>query len=999
MKEIRCPECNSEDTYFSKKKQKYVCEDCECEFVDEASLRPKNVFFSYAHDDNEWLVRKIKQDVEKHGHSVWIDRNEIKSGDDWRESITSGLLSSNGVVSFLSRHSVRVPGVCLDELRIALSSRNGNIKTVLLEGEKDVSPPSSISDIQWLDLSDWKREFENKLTWEAWYQSKIQQLCAILDKDEFASFSGDVDSLQGLLKVSTTDSKEQQLISKTFIGRKWLSDAVEEWRSNKYASSVFLLLGAPGIGKSCFAANQLHYNPNVICGVFCEWDKESQKDAKNIIKTIAFKLATKLPDYRKILLTKFECRGTDFIQALGAADLFEQILIQPLSELIDGGRDKKIIVIDGLDEAGSNDDNELAVLLAKFSHRLPHWIGLLITSRPESIIKQTFSAYNPYEYSPMSDFNTSDISEYIELNLSNEEGFNKDTVLPTILTKCEGNFLFASMFIEGVKNRTIDLRNIALYPEGLDAIYTQNFTRLFVGELEYSLPRKILEIILASDKMPLEMICDILNISKYEFLSFKTKLGSILVEIKAAYSEKNYYTYFSFCHKSIIDWLSDYDKSGRFYVDVISGYKSILEYFIEKIKKQIPTGECESMEEYTDSYIRNHIIAYFVKTKNWDKLSKFLLETDTPLFPYWRCLTMFPKTYDISILLNSLWKNPERDEYFNLLQRFGESSYILEILGQFKEKFGINQFSDDLFETYVDIVHLNGGYQDSVKIYDDYLSLYKEEEIYKNRTLMHYSIRRLHHSMFFAPVQKLIERALILLEHIREEEAPKDYNELLFLIGGNLGLLSGNFEFAGNWLDKCEDFADKICNRDFQSRAARKRADLLTVNGELDSALTLISRYINLESIPKTRYEIYLLGSLGEVYRCLKDYKNAKKAFDLLLTMANDRGIIGWVAHANLALANLYCDSSCDNHAFENSLEYLNKAKALYEKIQQAWGIINSAIVEFKIVSRFSSVNEDLISKMRDVKRKADDVQYKYEAQIIDKLLSGMTCDHQLLFL
>lgn len=313
MKVMRCPKCNSEDVYFSKKKQKYVCEDCENEFIDKDSLRPKKVFFSYAHDENEWLVRKIKDDVEKHGHSVWIDRSEIKSGDNWRTSITNGLLSSNGVVSFLSRHSVRIPGVCLDELRIALSTKNGNIKTVLLEGEKDVSPPSSISDIQWLDFSGWKAEFENKATWDSWYQSKIEQLYSILDKDEFATFSGEVEMLQGLLKVSITDSKEQQLISKPYIGRKWLSDIVEQWRIDKNSSSVFLLLGAPGIGKSCFAANQLHFNYNAICGIFCEWDKESQKNVKNIIKTIAFKLATKLPDYRMMLLNKFKYRQDDYI--------------------------------------------------------------------------------------------------------------------------------------------------------------------------------------------------------------------------------------------------------------------------------------------------------------------------------------------------------------------------------------------------------------------------------------------------------------------------------------------------------------------------------------------------------------------------------------------------------------------------------------------------------------------------------------------------------------
>lgn len=137
----RCPGCGSDNIYFSKKRQVYVCEDCELEFAEERSdIQVKTIFFSYAHDENEWLVQKLKVDIEQRGHKVWIDKSEIKSGDDWRQSITEGILSSSGVIAFLSKHSVRIPGVCLDELRIALSVKNGNIKTVLLEDESEVLP-------------------------------------------------------------------------------------------------------------------------------------------------------------------------------------------------------------------------------------------------------------------------------------------------------------------------------------------------------------------------------------------------------------------------------------------------------------------------------------------------------------------------------------------------------------------------------------------------------------------------------------------------------------------------------------------------------------------------------------------------------------------------------------------------------------------------------------------------------------------------------------------
>lgn len=372
MPDVICPECGSENVFFSKKRQIYVCEDCEHTFdVDIKSSKRRKIFFSYAHDENEWLVSKFKKDLENRGFEIWIDRSEIKSGDDWRRTITEGLLESNGVVAFLSKHSVRVPGVCLDEIIIALSVKGGNIRTVLMESENDVIPPSSISGIQWLDLSGWTSEVCKIETWQAWYDSKLDELQKSLERDDFSSFSGDIETINKTLNVVVTDSKEHLLASKPYFGRKWLGDMVENWRSTDTDSQVLIIYGAPGLGKSAFVANQLHFNSHVLCGFFCEWDKESQKDPKNISKALAFKLSTQLPDYRKILLSRLEGRGTDYLKALTASETFEQLIVQLLSELIDGGRDRQIIFVDGLDEADTGGSNEFAQILSESAKKLP----------------------------------------------------------------------------------------------------------------------------------------------------------------------------------------------------------------------------------------------------------------------------------------------------------------------------------------------------------------------------------------------------------------------------------------------------------------------------------------------------------------------------------------------------------------------------------------------------------------------------------------------------
>ena len=91
------------------------------------------IFLSYGHDGNEELVRLIKADLEKRGYDVWFDKSEIKAGNDWRRSITEGIARSHKFVSFLSKHSTRDPGVCRDEIAIAIGVKGDSIQTILVE--------------------------------------------------------------------------------------------------------------------------------------------------------------------------------------------------------------------------------------------------------------------------------------------------------------------------------------------------------------------------------------------------------------------------------------------------------------------------------------------------------------------------------------------------------------------------------------------------------------------------------------------------------------------------------------------------------------------------------------------------------------------------------------------------------------------------------------------------------------------------------------------------
>jgi len=115
------------------------------ELLNTKTKTPIRIFISYGHPEEE-ICRKIANVIRDRGHKVWFDRDSIKAGEEWRRSITEGIMQSQSVLSMLSRHSVRNPGVCLNEMRIAIGVKGGNIRTILLEPESLVEAPATLMD-------------------------------------------------------------------------------------------------------------------------------------------------------------------------------------------------------------------------------------------------------------------------------------------------------------------------------------------------------------------------------------------------------------------------------------------------------------------------------------------------------------------------------------------------------------------------------------------------------------------------------------------------------------------------------------------------------------------------------------------------------------------------------------------------------------------------------------------------------------------------------------
>lgn len=989
-----CVECSSPDIYFSRKSGSWVCEDCQASFAEPAvaSGRP-NLFFSYGHDSNTGLVLRLRGDLERRGYRVWLDQSEVKAGDDWRRTVTDGLISADTVISFLSRHAVRDPGVCLDELRIALCVRDRVIKSVLLEPEESVATPSSLSHIQWLDMSDWRaRHDRGPDEFEPWYAEKLSALLAVIQDSNAEVFAGEITRLRRVLAPQLSDARERYLLAQPFVGRDWLSVEVEEWRQSVDGSRALVILGGPGLGKSAFAARQLHYAPQVVCGVFCEWRSGVMADASTILRTIAFKLASKLPDYRRVLLETLAGADSARQDSLQPAALFDILLGYPLSQLVDGERERSVILIDGLDEAGGTTENSLAWVLAENLSRLPRWIGVVITSRPEPVILEAFAGMRPLMLQPDEARNLADVYHYFAVSLAAQlaENPRKLQVLDDLTERSEGSFLFARLLVDEVASGRLGLDRDLEHPRGLRGFYTESFRRRYTDSTGYRATRSVLELIVAGRELPGQVIVALAE-DPYQVNDALAEMGSMILRSDARVrGSSRPLGMVGFCHKSLVDWLSDSSASGRFYVDPKRGAGRLAAYARLQLEKAADRDTQTADADPLLAYLRGSLVDWHVRADAWSELEDFLIDPGTPLEPYWRALPLFPATHDDSRLCARLWASSERPSFLASLQREGEAELVRDVLERLARHIGFGALGAELVNLLVDVVHLGGGYRDAVRLCEEYLTTTDPAAQSARPDLVRLAIRKLHHSMFFMPVTSLLAEAHELLSRVDPVDAPEEYNELLFLIGGNLGVLSGDFEQAGAWLAKSSKFAHARGASDFIVRAVRKQVDLLWLEGRQEEALELASGYLPESLDGASRYEIYLTAAWAEACRGLGRFVDATRAYESVARASVARGIKGFQAHAVLGLAAV-AQSQAQT---ADALALARRARAEYERIGHCWGT-----VAVELVAGAASLQECEVS-VGEALSLAQDLGYRYEAGCLERLAEGKPAgDYRLLFL
>ena len=80
--------------------------------------KPK-IFLSYARDDFE-TVQRIHNDLKRFGLDIWLDKESILGGQNWKVEVKKAIRKSNYFLAILSKNSVSHEGYVQKELRVAL---------------------------------------------------------------------------------------------------------------------------------------------------------------------------------------------------------------------------------------------------------------------------------------------------------------------------------------------------------------------------------------------------------------------------------------------------------------------------------------------------------------------------------------------------------------------------------------------------------------------------------------------------------------------------------------------------------------------------------------------------------------------------------------------------------------------------------------------------------------------------------------------------------------
>ncbi|NER26332.1 MAG: TIR domain-containing protein [Symploca sp. SIO1C4] len=163
--------------HFQDEQAPCVPTDLHCEYITESIKNANNlmseVLISYA-DDDRGTMEKIRKSLRRESITVWTNRTDIQTGEDFSEAIKRGIEQTDNLVYLLSPASV-TSTYCQQELDLAVSLNKRIIPVLVYETDPKLIP-DVMRQLQYIDLTDNVKE--------EGYQLDESQLLRIINQEQ-----------------------------------------------------------------------------------------------------------------------------------------------------------------------------------------------------------------------------------------------------------------------------------------------------------------------------------------------------------------------------------------------------------------------------------------------------------------------------------------------------------------------------------------------------------------------------------------------------------------------------------------------------------------------------------------------------------------------------------------------------------------------------------------------------------------------------------------------
>ena len=400
--------------------------------------------------------------------------------------------------------------------------------------------------------------------------------------------------------------------------REWVFNNVQNWLDDRNSQNRVMVISAnAGMGKSVIAAvicKRMQEAGRLSGSHFCQHNNARYRNPQLMLQSLACHLCHALPEYKQALVKQLLRNLGKDLNNMGVEELFALLFKEPLSTVADPERDM-LMVIDGLDESEYQERSELLDVIANHFSRLPCWIRLLCTTRPEMNIAEALKQLKPFQLEANEEENVQDIKLFLEKKmqyLMREE--NNDNIVGKLVEKSEGLMLYAYFLVSFIRENVSVLDKGDLdgsLPLAISSVYLSYFKRLeneLMKELsvkEENFLNLLCTVTASREPLPIGFVSKVLVPSANSPVARRKvlkALGSVssLLPIREGFLHV--------VHKSVKDWLTDTSSYGEheFIMDEKEGHRILARLCSDELDNLKEKGVHDKPFSSTEEYALHH---------------------------------------------------------------------------------------------------------------------------------------------------------------------------------------------------------------------------------------------------------------------------------------------------------------------------------------------------------------------------------------------------------